>query len=72
MISVPWNDPFGVSQAVREMTTAYATTEIFSSHSFANGEDLRKPREVMRSRPRKEEFQFVQALFNSLKPKSVE
>ncbi len=72
MISVPGNDPFGVSQAVREMTTAYATTEIFSSHSFANGEDLRKPREVIRSRPGKEEFEFVQALFDNLKQKNDE
>jgi hypothetical protein len=64
-ISVPTNDPFGISAALNGMTTVVETAEVFTSHGFVYAEmDNAKPSQVLRSRSRLAEVaNFVMELF---------
>jgi hypothetical protein len=65
-ICVPTDDAFGISGALRDTTTIHEMAEIFSSHGFVYGEDVKQVNKVLRSGSRsKKVTNFVESLFKA-------
>ncbi len=62
IVELPDNDSFGISNSVREMTAAYAATEIYSSHAYIYGEESEHPNALLRTRPEQDTLELVKSL----------